>query len=439
MRAAWNPVAGFGYAAGRIIGAAVGDPAQLPHPYNSTWIPNRATLPAVTFEGLPSAALEVPATALSPEPGTGMLRPAGEGKTARAKILYRVLLSSFHDGSSMGVADILYAYAFAYSWGVKSRRSGADYDPLVDTSTALLREWLAGIRPLQTEQEIKESGETKYVFQVQPIEVYLERRLDDLTQMAAVARPWSTLPWHVVALMEAAVKRHLAAFSQDEAKRRRLPWLDLVRNEGLKTRLASLVEQFRREGYVPPALQNLVTPAEARTRWAALQEFHRTHRHFLVTNGPYRLHRWSGNSVTLQAFRNVTYPLGFGLFDHYPIPRRAHITGLKLQGNRLEVQGDVEKILRFQRTYTIVREQLRDPASEIGPEDLPVCAYVVVNQEGLITDLGNAPYADAGAFILDLNRPLKPGLYTIITGLFLDGNRINPDLKSIQYRVEGHA
>ena len=212
MGAAWNPVGGFGDAAGRIIWAAVGDPAQLPHPYNSEWIANRVTTTPVALEPPPAGTVEVPVTALNPEPGTGMLRPAGEGKTAKARILYRVLLSSFHDGTSMGVADILYAYSFAYRWGVRSPRSGADYDPLVDTSTALLREWLVGIRPLQTEQEIKPSSETKYAFQVQPIEVYLKRKLADFTQMAAVAPPWSTLPWHVIALMEEAVKRHLAAF-----------------------------------------------------------------------------------------------------------------------------------------------------------------------------------------------------------------------------------
>src|SRR5215467_2055638 len=435
MGAAWNPVGGFGDAAGRIIWAAVSDPAQVAHPYNSTWIANRvATLP----ELVPASAIEIPATALKPEPGSGMLRPAGEGKTAKAKIHYRVLLSAFHDGSLMGVADILYAYAFAYRWWVKSSRTDADYELFVDTSTALLREWLAGIQPLQTEQEIKVSGETKYVFQVQPIDVYLERRLNDSTQMAAMAPPWSTIPWHVVVLMEEAVKRHLATFSQDEAKRRHLAWLDLVRNDGLKARLASLLEQFRRDSYVPPALQNLVTPAEARIRWTALQEFYKAHRHFLVTNGPYRLHKWSANSVTLQAFRDVTYPLGFGLFDHYAIPRRAYITGLKLQENRLEVMADVEKVQRFQRTYTVVRQPLTGPASETDHEDLPICRYVVVNQKGIIADVGNAPYADAaGTFTIELNRSLKPSSYNIITGLFVGGNQINPDLKSIRYRVEG--
>jgi hypothetical protein len=173
-------------------------------------------------------------------------------------------------------------------------------------------------------------------------------------------------------------------------------------------------------------------------RWTALQEFYKAHRHFLVTNGPYRLHKWSANSVTLQAFRDVTYPLGLGLFDHYAIPRRAYITGLKLQENRLEVMADVEKVQRFQRTYTVVREPLTGPASETDHEDLPICRYVVVNQKGIIADLGNAPYADAaGTFTIELNRSLKPGSYNIITGLFVGGNQINPDLKSIRYRVEG--
>ncbi len=435
--AAWNPLGGFTDATGRLIWAAVGDPAQLHHPYNSTWVANRVTTPTVTFEGLRSGGVEVPGTALRPEPGTGTLQAVGEGQSARAKILYRVLLSSFHDGSSMSAADLLYAYAFAYRWGVKSARGGVDYDPLVDASTALLREWLAGIRLLEVEQETKESGETKYLFRVQPVEVYVKQRLADLTQVAAVAPPWSTLPWHVVLLMEEAVARHLAAFSQDEARRRRLPWLDLVRDQGLKARLAALVERFRREGYVPPSLQGLVTPAEARARWAALQRFYMQNRHFLVTNGPYRLHKWSGNSVTLQAFRDVTYPLGLGLFNDYPLPRRAYVTGLELRGDRLEVRGDVEKVLRFQRTYTITREPLKGRGSEIDPADLPVCRYLVVSQDGAIADLGNAPYTEAGSWSVDLTGIAKPGLYTVIVGLFLGGNEVNPEVKMIQYRAEG--
>ncbi len=54
--------------------------------------------------------------------------------------------------------------------------------------------------------------------------------------------PWSTLPWHLIALMEEAVGRGWAAFSQAEATRRGVEWLDLVRSKQMNARLAALVD-----------------------------------------------------------------------------------------------------------------------------------------------------------------------------------------------------
>ena len=39
--AAWNPIAGFTDPFGRLLWSAVGDPATLPSPYESTWMLNR--------------------------------------------------------------------------------------------------------------------------------------------------------------------------------------------------------------------------------------------------------------------------------------------------------------------------------------------------------------------------------------------------------------
>ena len=39
--AAWNPVAGFGDPFGRLLWAALGDPALIPAPYDSGWMLNR--------------------------------------------------------------------------------------------------------------------------------------------------------------------------------------------------------------------------------------------------------------------------------------------------------------------------------------------------------------------------------------------------------------
>jgi hypothetical protein len=40
-QAAWNPVAGFTDAFGRLMWFAVGDPAAVPSPYDHTWVLNR--------------------------------------------------------------------------------------------------------------------------------------------------------------------------------------------------------------------------------------------------------------------------------------------------------------------------------------------------------------------------------------------------------------
>src|SRR5205814_1471558 len=87
----------------------------------------------------------------------------------------------------------------------------------------------------------------------------------------------------------------------------------LVRDQKLKSRLASLLDGFERQPYVPDSLRGLVTVEQARQRWAALKRFYRKHGHFLVTNGPYRLDKWSANSVTLGVFRDLSYPIALAL------------------------------------------------------------------------------------------------------------------------------
>src|SRR5712692_4315401 len=125
---AWNPVAGgFGDAFGRLVWSALSDPAFLPSPHGGGWIENRVSASVAK----PSVPLAVPEDALLPEPGSGRLVSAGRGKTAAARIVYRVRNSAFHDGTPMSVADLFYAYAFAAAWG-----AGGAADPGVAQATA---------------------------------------------------------------------------------------------------------------------------------------------------------------------------------------------------------------------------------------------------------------------------------------------------------------
>ena len=185
-------------------------------------------------------AISVPEEAVLPEPGNGRMRPVGPGKMAKLKLTYRVLGSAFDDGTRTGVADILYAYMFAYRWGVRNEAEATHYDPFIDSATAPLREHLAGVRVLGTDTTSKSFrvADVTFVRELFVIEVYTTNAPEDPEQDAVVAPPWSTLPWHVIVLMEEAVSRGQAAFSQAEAARRGVEWLDLVRSDQMNRQLA---------------------------------------------------------------------------------------------------------------------------------------------------------------------------------------------------------
>ncbi len=416
--AAWNPVAGFTDVAGRALWAALGDPALFPTPGGDGWLANRVSVVTTT------AAADVPADAVRPAPGTGELRRIGAGKRA-TRVLYRVAMSAFHDGSRMTVADVLYPFGFAARW------SGRDGDPGVTRATAALRARLIALKVVKVETEVKDFGEDlKFTYEVPVIEVYLDQAAGP--EAAAVAPPWSTVPWTVGVLMEEAVRRGWAAFSADEARRRGVAWLDLARDAGLQQRLVALAGEFERRGAVPEFLRGLVTPAEARERWARLLAFQKKSGHLLVTNGPYRLDSWSGEAAVLQVFRDLSYPLGVGAFDRHAIPLRAAVTEVADRGTRLELKAAVDAITRHGRTYEIAREPVRrkDDAERV------ICRYVVVGPDGRVARTGRAHFVDRGPYVIDLAGLAGPAVYRVQVALIVDGNAVDAPVTIVEHRVQ---
>ncbi|MDO8533341.1 MAG: hypothetical protein Q7S17_01175 [Xanthobacteraceae bacterium] len=387
-----------------------------------------------------AAEIAIPADAVLPEPGSGRLQPIGPGKLARVKLTYRVLGSAFHDGTRTNVADLLYAYMFAYRWGVRSEGSDAHYDPFIDSATATMRRQLAGLRAAGSDAVSKSFriGDVNFLRELFTVEVYATVVPEDPERDAVVAPPWSTLPWHLIVLMEEAVDRGWVAFSKDEAARRGVEWLDLVRSERMNVRLASLIETFEREGYRPTALQSLVSAEEARKRWAALATFYKARGHFLVTNGPYRLKRWSKESVTLEAFRDLTYPLGVGSYDAYAIPRRAYVTKIEREKNRIRLFADIETIMKFQRSYRIDRGPMQSISRDILKRAAPECRYVVMDDEGRVVLAGTAPLADDLTFQADLNGKLAAGRYIMAALIAVNGNVMNADIHRIPLLISSN-
>jgi hypothetical protein len=380
-----------------------------------------------------SETVTIPADAVLPEAGSGRLQPVGLDKSARLKLTYKVLGSAFHDGTRTSGADLLYAYAFAYRWGARGTGEPAHYDPSIDAATQPLRRHLSGVRIAGVDAASKSFrvGDVAFVREVFTVEVYLDIAPEDPEWSAVVVPPWSTLPWPVLALMEQAVERGWAAFSVEEARRRGVAWLDLVRSRELGGKLAALVAELERDGHRPQALHAHVTAEEARKRWAALSAFHKAHGHFLVTNGPYKLKSWSADSVTLEAFRDLTYPLGVGSYDAYAIPRRGFITGMQWEGDRLVLSGDIEIVDKFQRSYRLVRTPLKSVPAEVLRRAAPECRYIVTDGTHRVVLSEVAPLGAEAKFHIDFKGRLPPGRYTLAAIIAVNGNVMNAEIERI--------
>src|SRR5207237_10790214 len=118
-------------------------------------------------------------------------------------------------------------------------------NPQVNRTTVLLREWLAAVRVVKLDTEVRDFGDLQVFLETPVIEVYL-RHAAEPAEAPAIAPPWSAVPWQLVVLMEEAVTRGLAAFSEDEARRRGVPWLDLARDRQLVDALGPLAESLER-------------------------------------------------------------------------------------------------------------------------------------------------------------------------------------------------
>jgi hypothetical protein len=269
------------------------------------------------------------------------------------------------------------------------------------------------------------------------VEVYLRNIPHDELQVAAMAPPWSTTPWHLLALMEEAVTRGYAAFSEEEAERRRIPWMDLVRDQSLRARLVSLIAQFERESYRPEQLKEFVTAEAAQARWRALAAFVEKNGHLLVTNGPYRLAQWSPDAVELQAVREVSYPLGFGTFDRFANPPRAVIDSVTREGGTITVRAEAEMIQKMGRNYRLAKEPLLRTTMRGTFGLLVVSRYLLIGPDGKVRNLDKMNWEDDGRFTIGLPEQLPPGEYTVNLSIFLDGNSVVPSAKSLHFRLGG--
>jgi hypothetical protein len=235
--------------------------------------------------------------------------------------------------------------------------------------------------------------------------------------------------------MEEGVARGYAAFSQEEAARRRVPWLDLVRDAALRAKLLDLVAQFERESYRPEPLKEFVTADEAQARWSALRTFAEKNAHFLVANGPYRLKQWTSDSVVLEVVREMTYPLGFGTFDRFVNPPNAVIEDVTQDARGIAVRAGVEMVMKAGRTYKLFKEPLLHTTTRGVYGLLVVSRYLLIDPDGKVLKVDKMHWREDGQFAIELPEALPSGLYTVVLGILLDGNTLQAPARILHVRI----
>jgi hypothetical protein len=423
-RSAWNPVAGFSDPAGRFVWSVISDTAYMSAPDSESWIPNRMDPLKTTVQQTRTATIAVPPEALLPEAGTGILRPVGPGKKSQARVTYRVLSSPFIDGMDTEVEDLLYAYAFAFRWG---GGKGDLHDPAVAAATALLRERLMGIRVVGTQRFVDDQAGVPVPKVVHTIEVFLNHASADPQQVAALAPPWSNVPWQLLALMEEAVARGVAAFSEDEARRRGVPWLDLARDPQMLGRLDELIAEFERTQFRPPAmaaaaLSAIVTPENAAKRWAALAAFRKEHGHLLDTNGAYVLKSVKADQFTFDVVRDFRYAIGLGTFNALADAPSARVTGLQQSGKLIYFWAELELPRHVQRDTVVSRAPLLQGAARGFIAITPRARLLVIGPDGKVVASRIPKWQQDGRFLASLPEALTSGKYTVAAAVYVDGN-----------------
>jgi hypothetical protein len=152
-----------------------------------------------------------------------------------------------------------------------------------------------------------------------------------------------------------------------------------------------------------------------------------------VTNGPYRLKSWSADHALLEAFRDLSYPLGVGSFDAYAIPRRGWVTGIVRDRDRLELTADIETVIKFGRSYRLERQSIQSLAPDELKRAAPECRYVIFDGDGQAVIAGTVRPGEDRRFAIDIGGKLANGRYTLAAEIAVNANLMNAEIRRYEF------
>jgi peptide/nickel transport system substrate-binding protein len=307
----WDPIGpdGFNDTYSLNISAPCWDPATFEAPNTALDTPLRVTWKNVQTKlayddaGNPIGKIPVPATAVLYDSASKSFKPVGAGKTAFSTATYTYKWGAWHNGRSIGIADLMYTQGFIVDWMTKDGEGDKFYDANYEGSIRPVQEIIKGIvlNPDST------------------VTVYYNFNHASPLRIAASGAIWVTaygtahpvgVSWDITEALAKMVaeggKSGTAwSFSSDPA----YVEVDVLSPKCLEDIKAKL-QDFIAAKYVPASIKKWKSADSAVLDYRASIKFIEEHKNAYISNGPFFIANVDPNAnfVELNAFRNATYP-----------------------------------------------------------------------------------------------------------------------------------
>lgn len=314
FQGAWNNVEGCTDYYCRIIYSLITDSPTFSNPYSGDPEPLRNEWTSV-FSGAYNETIPVSKNSIIWDPYKQEWLNSTHNSTALTKVSVNPIFSNWHYGLPVDKFDLIYSYYFPFEWSVDTLTNDhtfdSEYASLVFPTLSLIK----GV-------EFYNNG---------TFDTYLDLWHYDKKQIPSYGTLWPSEPWEITAASERLVSNNKLSYSKTDANIKGIDQLSLnlpVQAEMMKSELMKM----KNERYIPNPLKGLVTVDYAIKRYDAAISWINEHNNAIIGNGPYYLKEFNptGGVVTLNAFRDGSYPFKVGKFSTFDNPPELSVEKVKI-------------------------------------------------------------------------------------------------------------
>jgi peptide/nickel transport system substrate-binding protein len=217
----------------------------------------------------------------------------------------KYLPSKWHDGSQIGVADIMYATAFQYKWANKIGANDKEYDEGYASSYQSTLPSMKGI-------VLNKDGSFDVYYDLNwPMDKdFLANSIASAIDVKAgnpgnqTVMPWEIYEACAKLVSEGSKSGTVYTFGTDES----MSEPDLINPKSVSDIKAKLQDMLAKK-YVPSFITQWCTPDQAAARYKSALAFIDKYGHAYISNGPFYINKvdYNSNYIELAAYRDYLY------------------------------------------------------------------------------------------------------------------------------------